>query len=103
MTVDEVLVKTTEELFNFLGKQRQKSLRRFVRTNVLGHLFDHWKEKQPGVMTLAGNELTIQWSTGDQKEEFLEWLEDRRRAFPLARPPQDQPTLFDMHGEDATS
>jgi len=101
MTVDDVLVNTTEGLFNFLGRQRQKSLRRFVRENVLCHLYDHWKEKQPGAITLDGNELTVQWNAGDQKEEFLDWLEDRRRAFPLSRPPEEQPTLFDKDGEDA--
>ena len=103
MTVDEVLVKTTDGMFNFLGRQRQKSLRRFVRKNVLCYLFDNWKEKQPDAMTLAGNEMTIRWSAGDQKEEFLDWLEDRHRAFPLSRPPEEEPTLFDIYGQDATT
>jgi hypothetical protein len=102
ITVDDLLLKTTDGVFSFLSRKRQRGLRRFVRENVLSYVFNQWKDKQPGGINVSGNELTITWSGGDQKDEFLDWLEDRRRAFPAVRSLDEQRQLFaDLADDEA--
>jgi hypothetical protein len=100
MTADHLLEKTTEGLFDYLGKQRQKRLRCFIRENVIHYLFDQWKDKQPENVSLTGGELTIKWNAAAQQGEFLEWLEDRRRAFPVASVLEEPPLFRNLVDDD---
>ncbi|NOX54228.1 MAG: hypothetical protein GXP27_07250 [Planctomycetes bacterium] len=94
---DDLLLKTSEGVFEYLGRKRQKSLRRLVRENVFKRIHDHWNKKM-GVC-LDGGHLVVRWNDGGEKSNFLRWLEDMRGAFDASRPPAEPPSLFD-HLED---
>jgi hypothetical protein len=97
ITVDDILKRATEGIFEYLGRERQGSIRRMVHTNFLGPICDRWKDKQPGCVSLVDNTFTVQWSASDEKETFLDWLEDRATRFPEERLPKEAPTLFDTN------
>lgn len=88
---DNLLAKTTDGIFDYLGRERQKRLRRLVRENMLKKIADYWKDKQTGV-NLDGDQLSITWNVIDEKNAFLDWLEDRRTRFDTGKP---QPMLFE--------
>ena len=58
-----------------------------------------WKDKQSGV-TLVGNQLVVTWSVIGERDNFLNWIEDRRMRFDVGKPPEEQPDLFDSVGPD---
>lgn len=91
---DNILVKTTNGIFDYLGRERQKRLCRLVRENIFKKIADYWKDKQVGVI-LTGNQLNITWNVIGEKDDFLDWLEDRRTRFDSGRSTISQPTLFD--------
>jgi len=93
-TSDELLVQVSDGVFDYLGRERQKGLRRLVRENVFKRILKQWEDKQPSVR-LEDDQLVVQWKTDDEKEAFLNWLEDRRMSFDTSRPPIEQPSLFD--------
>jgi len=97
ITVDDLLKRTTEGIFEYLARKRQGSIRRLVRTNFLGPICDKWKDNQPGCVSLVDDTLTVQWSASDEKETFMDWLEDRATRFPEDRLPKEGPTLFDTN------
>jgi len=97
-TPDALLLKTTDRIFDFMGRQRQGNLRRLVRERVFKKVFDYWKDKQNGVR-LAQDGLTVSWSTADEKEVFLDWLEDRRTRFDATKPPEEELPLFKGLGD----
>jgi hypothetical protein len=94
MAAEELLLKTTDGIFQYLGRQRQKRLRVLVRENVLKRIRDYWRDKQRGV-GLEADVLRVRWESAEEKDAFLGWLEDRRVRFEAGRPPEDGPTLFD--------
>jgi len=91
---DDLMIKVSDGVFNYLGGERQKRLRRLIRENVFKRIHDYWKDKQSGI-GLNWNQLTIQWDTPAEKDDFLNWLEDRRTKFNANKPPAEEPTLFD--------
>jgi hypothetical protein len=91
---DNLLAKTTDGIFEYLGRERQKGLRRLVRENILKKIADYWKDKQADV-NLVGDQLSVTWNVIVEKDDFLDWLEDRRTRFDTGKPPVVQPTLFD--------
>jgi len=93
-TPDDLLMETTDGVFQYLGRQRQGGLRRLVRDNFLKRIHAHWSSKQPGI-TMQGDRLTTTWSVPGEKEAFLDWLEDRRTRFEANRPSNEPPMLFD--------
>ncbi|MDP2898734.1 MAG: hypothetical protein Q8Q12_19525 [bacterium] len=93
---DNLLTKTTDGVFQYLGRERQKGLRKLVRENIFKKIADYWKDKQSGV-TLVGNQLVVTWSVIGEKDDFLNWLEDRRMRFDASTPPVD---LFDRLDAD---
>jgi hypothetical protein len=100
-TPDSLLMKTTDEIFQYLGRVRQTALRRLVRENVLKKTFEYWEDKQSGV-ELVKDRLAITWSGIEEKDDFLNWLEDRRVCFDASKPADETPTLFDQQ-DDATA
>jgi len=83
---DRLLAKTTDGIFQYLGRERQKSLRRLVRENIFKKIADYWKERQSGV-TLVDDQLAVTWSGAGEKDDFLNWIEDRRMHFDAGNPP----------------
>jgi hypothetical protein len=99
-TPDKLLEKTTDRIFQYLSRQRQKGLRRLIRHNVLKKIHDHWKDKQSGIR-LANNQLTITWSVIGEKEDFLNWLEDKRINFDASKPSEESSQLSISLGSDS--
>ncbi len=97
-TPDSILRRTTDGVFDYLGRVRQGGLRRLVRQNVLRRIYDHWKDRQSGV-GFTDDRLTITWQVIGEKEDFLDWLEDRRLGFAADRPPEEP--LFDHLDDDS--
>lgn len=100
VSLDELLVTTTDRVFSHLGRQRQKSLIRLVREMLLRKIVEHWLEKQPEMVHLADDVLTVNWMVTSQKEEFLDWLGDRRTRFEGDKPSEPEKTLFDQEPDD---
>jgi len=89
-TPDQLLAKTSGDLFKYYGRKRVTSLRRLVKQNIFKRIIEYWKEKQRGI-SLAGNELRIYWGVSGEKEDFLNWMEDRRVKFSASKPkPEEQ-------------
>lgn len=88
-TPDQLLAKTSGDLFQYYGRKRATSLRRLVKQNIFKRIIEYWKEKQRGI-TLSDNELRIYWGVSGEKEEFLNWLEDRRIKFSASKPKPEQ-------------
>lgn len=94
-SADDLLHETTGGMFRFMGRQRQKALRRLVHRNVLVAIASYWKTRQPGNISLSQDGLSIKWATPKDKAAFLDWLEDRQTTFDVTRPPSDVLPLFD--------
>jgi hypothetical protein len=91
---DNLLAKTTDGFLHYLGRNRQKALRRLVRENIFKKIADYWEGKKPKVK-LDGDELTIGWDSLGDKESFLNWLEDKRTRFGTGLPQDNPMPLFD--------
>jgi len=94
LTTNDLLLRTTDGVFEYIGYARQRGLRRLVRENVLRKIAAYWKDKQPGIR-VDGNSLQIDWANPGEKETFLDWLEDRHWQFESGRPTTPDPDLFD--------
>jgi len=96
ITVDELLLRTSDRIFEFLGGKRQRRLRLLVRENLFKRIRDHWQQRQRSI-TLDGSTLRIRWELADEKDAFLNWLEDRRVKFDASRPePRRMPLLDNL-------
>ncbi|MCX5638868.1 MAG: hypothetical protein NTX52_14420 [Planctomycetota bacterium] len=93
-TPDNLLMKTTDGIFQYLGRERQKRLRRLIRENVFKRIFEYWQERQSGI-ELTDDLLRITWNVIGEKEDFLDWLEDRHMRFDASKPLEEPRTLFD--------
>jgi len=96
---DSLLVKTTDGIFQYLGRERQKRLRRLVRENIFKKIADYWKERQSGI-TLVGDQLVVTWRGAGEKDDFLNWIEDRRMRFDAGKPPVESLPLFEWPDAD---
>lgn len=91
-TLDELLRTTTDGVFEYIGRDRQKRMRRLIRENIFRRLFTFWREKEPGLVRMEDNTLKIQFRDASQRETFLDWLEDYKRAdFNTNTPPPEEP------------
>ncbi|HEY6331515.1 MAG TPA: hypothetical protein VI756_19475, partial [Blastocatellia bacterium] len=94
VTIDQLLSQTSDGVFQYLGRERQKRLRLLARQNLLKRIRDHARQKAWSI-DLDGNELRIRWATPSEREDMLDWLEDRRVKFDTTRPPDRRMPLFD--------
>ncbi len=99
-TASDLLMWTTDGVFQYLGNERQKSLRRLIRDNIFKPIEKHWTGKQPNVVA-DKDLLTITWDSDQHRADFLSWLEDRQTEF--SAEPQTQLHLFEEadHSPDA--
>jgi hypothetical protein len=87
-TTDNILLKTSDGIFQYLGRKRQKSLMHLVRENIFKRIFEFGQTKKFDVK-LNGNTLSVSWKSDREKEEFLDLLEDRRVKFDTSKPDID--------------
>jgi hypothetical protein len=102
ITADKLLENTSDGIFQFIGRDQQRELRLLVNENILKHIHREWNQRHPGVAFL-GNRLSIQWNNTGEKDAFLDWLEDRHTRFNATKPPEKEPSLFDIQNVDGPS
>lgn len=97
VTTTDLLVQMTDGIFQYLGRERQKSMRRLVRENLFRRVHEFWQQKQPGVVAWNFDTLRVEWASASNRDEFLDWLEDfSRTAFSDEKPAvNDMPLLPD--------
>jgi len=91
-TVGDLLMKASGNKFQYLGRERQKGLGRLIHENIFKQIKEHWKDKQSGIV-IEGKSLSIKWNEKQEKDAFVDWLEDRRVRFELGKPKEEEPTL----------
>ena len=79
-TPRELAIKTTDEIFQYLARDKQTGIERFIRKNIFGRISSFWKEKQFSPVRLENQTLQISYKDNLAKEQFLEWLEDAKRT-----------------------
>jgi hypothetical protein len=90
-TLDRLLLTTTDGVFEYIGRDRQKRMRRLIRENLFKRIFGFWREKEPGLVRLEEDTLKIQYRSASQQAAFLDWLEDCKRTdFSAATPPPEE-------------
>lgn len=90
---DKLLDRTSEGFFQYMSRERQRSLSRLVQEHFLKKISEHWKDKQPNLIWGEGR-LTISWNNIEGKDEFLGWLEKRQTEFDTGRPKPEEISLF---------
>ena len=86
-TIDELLVKTTDGVFQYIGRERQLRMRRLIRENLFKRISTFWKDKEPNLARLENDTLKVQFRDARQREDFLDWMEDyKRTGFSAATP-----------------
>jgi hypothetical protein len=96
-TAEGLLMKMTDGVLKYLGRERLRSMRRLVRENLFRRVHEFWQQRQPGTVTWNYDTLKVQWGSASGRDEFLDWLEDYgRTAFSDEKPPaNDMPLLPD--------
>ncbi len=94
LSADGLLHSTTGGMYKYLGRERQKKLQAFVRTNVFGFIAAGTVKSTHTLAKCDGPTLTLTWTTANEKRKFLEWLEDRKNMFPAERIKEPQMPLF---------
>jgi len=101
-SAESLLIEITDDLFRFLGRARQKGMRRLVTENVLRRIAEFSKDKYSGAVVVQGQQLLIRFPDESTKTAFLDWLEDFKRTTFQAKKPSDadKGTLFEQIEED---
>lgn len=92
-TIDDLLLKTTDDIFQYIGRERQRTMRRLIRENVFKRIFTFWREKEPGLVRLEGDTIEVSFRDAVQRASFLDWLEDYKRTAFSAEPPPPEEQL----------
>ncbi len=91
-TIDDLLLKTTDGIFQYIGRERQRTMRRLIRENLFKRIFSFWREKEPGLVRLEGDTIEVSFRDAVQRGQFLDWLEDYKRTiFSTAPLPIEEP------------
>ena len=94
-TLDQLLLATTDGIFQYIGRDRQKSMRRLIRDNIFKRIFAFWKKDEPGLVRIEDDTLKVQFRDAAQQEDFLDWLEDCKRTdFKATTPPPEEMPLL---------
>src|SRR5262249_1824479 len=96
-SAESLLGEMTGGLYEYLGRKRQKAMRKLVTENVFRRVADFSKARFPGVQ-LKGDLLRVTFADERGKTEFLEGLEDFKRTAFRADRPLEEP-LFDALDE----
>lgn len=66
MSADELLMETSDGVFQYLGRQRQKKLRVLIQENLFKRIHDYWSSKQTGIRLEEG-QLRIRWQASGKR------------------------------------
>lgn len=92
-TADSLLHEVTDGVFQYVGRDRQKKMREFVRTNVLRRIAEYSHSRFIDVVEFDIGELRIWFPNSERKGQFLEWFEDHKKTSFAAK--RVDPSLFD--------
>jgi hypothetical protein len=82
-------LRTTDGIFQYVGRRRQKNLTRLIHENVIRRVHHYWKDRQQGIRMDDAGKLSVTWQVSSEKEDFVAWLEDRRVKFVDDKPPEE--------------
>lgn len=92
---EQLLNGMTDGVFGYLGRRRQKEMRKLIRMNVIRRIQEYSRDRFQDTVTPMGRGLRISFPNQDRKASFLDWLEDpKRTAFSVRKPPQESLPLF---------
>jgi hypothetical protein len=94
VTARELLVQTSDGIFNYLARLRQKNMINIVRHNIFKRIAASWRDEAFSPVQLEGETLKVNFKDNLAKDPFMDWLEDpKKTAFVDTFPPTDQPLL----------
>lgn len=94
ITARELLLQTSDGIFQYLARDRQKSMINIVRQNIFTRIAAAWRDKPFTPVKLEGDRLQINFKDNLAKDPFMDWLEDpKKTAFADTLPPTTQPML----------
>lgn len=96
ISAESLLIKTSSSTFKYLAPERQKNLGRLIRNNVFSPIYSTWGSKLPGIL-YDRDTLQIAWNKKEEKQEFLDWLEDSNTIFFTDKPEEEQRQLFEIN------
>ncbi len=104
LKTDALLTRTTDGIFNYLGKERQRNLCRLVRDRLFAPIRDHWNKgehKRDDIeVALNGSVLSISLRDDLAKTNFTDWLEDSKKLRPdFSALSKEEPLAFDFDRE----
>jgi hypothetical protein len=85
-----ILGTTTQQAFDFLGRTRQQNMERLILHNVFRPIFNYWKERIPGMVTLKGRAMVLEFGSPDAHQQYFKSLEGKKISFP------DSPAAEDL-------
>ena len=71
-SADSLLKDMTDGVFDFLGRQRQKTMCKLVRLNVMRRIQDYSRDRFQDIVNVAGAVLRISFPNHDRKSSFLD-------------------------------
>lgn len=100
-TARELAIKTTDGVFQYLARDKQTCMERFIRKNIFGRIAEFGRQKSFPPVRLDHQTLHIHYKDNLAKEQFLDWLEDAKRTnFSDEKVDEKQMMLFE---EEATA
>ncbi len=104
-TIRDLLLNTTDGIFQYIGRDRQLRMCRLVRENIFKRILSYWKERIPDLVSLDSDSLIVRFADSARREQFLDWLEDyKRTAFACDKPPDEEPLpLLEMMNRNDTT
>jgi hypothetical protein len=92
----ELLNETTDGTYEYLGPERQKSLRRLVNERVVRPIREYLAERGTDLLERKADQVTFHFPAKELREKFLDWLERTEFRGAFVPPPEDP--LFDAMG-----
>ena len=104
ITARELAFKTTDGVFQYLARDKQTGMERFIRKNIFGRIAEFWKERSFPPVKLDNQTLHINYKDNLAKQQFLDWLEDAKRTnFSDEKVDEKQMMLFEEEATAATT
>jgi len=86
---EHLLEKTTQGVYSYLGRNRQRALRRLVNARVFHRMREYWQDRAPGLVERKRNGIALLFPDPDVKAAFLDWLEHEEFGAGPVPPPED--------------
>ncbi len=103
---DAILTRTTDGIFNYLSRERQKSLCRIVTERLFAPIRNYWNKEDTKrddlQVALNGSVLTVNLRDDLAKSNFTDWLEEAKKLRPdYSALPKEEQTAFGFEAPGA--